>query len=202
MEIKHIKLSPKRGGNGFISSYSINIGTKEARECFRLDSEPDAPTVKILDPANRQIIIRVKQYTLTPLILETVCSHASLSRELNRKLSQTPSVPDPDTGVYRPADSELLSQTRAHDEAYYSYLLALPLEALTDLITLMCMGRDRDADLSLAPEQRFLQYWLQLEQYGSFSLGSDALAGQLMYNLDLDQYLQRGLTLMEARQDS
>lgn len=197
MEIKQIKLSPKRGGNGFVSSYSINIGAKEARDHFRLDEDPDAVFIKVLDPDAQQIIIRPKCFTLTPQVLDQVCSHAALSLDMNRKLARSPSVPDPDTGVYRPADDELLQQARDHDEAYYAYLLTLPIEALTDLVTLMCMGRDRDVDMALSPQHRFLSYWQQLEQYGSFTLGSDALAGQLMYNLELADYLRKGLSLME-----
>ena len=197
MEIKQIKLSPKRGGNGFVSSCSINIGAREARDCFRLEEEPDAVFIKLLDPEARQIIIQPKRFTLTPQVLKQVCSHAELSLDMNRRLSRSPAVADPDTGVYRPSDGELLRQARAHDEVYYTYLLALPTEALTDLVTLMCMGRDKDVDTELPPARRFLSYWQQLEQYGSFTLGSDALAGQLMYNLELAEYLRKGLKLME-----
>lgn len=200
MEIKQIRLSPKRGGNGFISSYSVNIGTREARECLLSDSESMPPVIKILDPENRQIILRLKQYTLTPGILDEVCAHASLSKSLSDRLLENPVRLDPQTGVYQAEDQSLLQQARTHDEVYYSYLLSLPAETLTDLMTLMCMGRDQDVDLSLPQLQRFLTYWQQLEQYGSFSLGSDALASQLMYNQRLADYLRNGLALMEIKQ--
>lgn len=32
MEVKDIKLSPKRGNGGHITSYTFNIGSKEARD--------------------------------------------------------------------------------------------------------------------------------------------------------------------------
>lgn len=196
MEIKQIKLSPKRGGNGFISSYSINIGAREARECFHFDGELSLPLVKVLDPEHGQIVLRLKQFTLTPQLLEDICSHAERSRELQQKLALDPPRLDPQTGVYRSTDVSLQQQIDDHDSTYYAYLLSLPQEALTDLVTLMCIGRDRDVDESLPPIQRFLRYWQLMEQYGSFTLGSDALAGQLMYNLELAQYLRQGLTLI------
>ena len=40
MEIKKIKMSPKKGGNGFVSSYSVNIGSNEARECGLVEPFP------------------------------------------------------------------------------------------------------------------------------------------------------------------
>ena len=39
MEIKEIRLSPKRGGHGHITSYSVNLGSAEARLCGFLDSD-------------------------------------------------------------------------------------------------------------------------------------------------------------------
>jgi hypothetical protein len=39
MKIRTIKLSPKKGGNGFVSSYTINIGSDEARECGFIKDE-------------------------------------------------------------------------------------------------------------------------------------------------------------------
>lgn len=197
MEIKQIRLSPKRGGNGFISSYSVNIGAREARDCFHFDGELSHPLVKVLDPEHGQIILRLKQFTLTPQLIGEVCRFAEQSRDLHRRLAQDPPKLDPEAGVYRSSDTALQQQIDAHDSAYYSYLLALPQEALTDLVTLMCMGRDRDVDRSLPSMQRFLRYWQLMEQYGSFTLGSDALAGQLMYNLELAEYLRAGLALME-----
>ena len=193
MEIKQIRLSPKRGGNGFVSSYSINIGAKEARECFGLKAGEDPVFVKLLDPEAGQIIIRPKGFTLTQQVLERVCAFAEQSLKLHRMLEPVRTHP---SEVDSASDETHHQQIRSHDEDYYSYLVNLPLEALTDLITLLCMGRDADVDLTLPPAQRFLRYWQQLEQYGSFTLGSDALAGQLMYNLELETYLKKGLTLM------
>jgi len=63
MEIKPIKLSPKKNGYGHISSYSINIGATEARKCGFVDSDGNMlPIQKIIDTANNQIIIKLKEY--------------------------------------------------------------------------------------------------------------------------------------------
>lgn len=58
MKTKPIKLSPKKGGNGYISSYTINIGVAEAKECGLLDDKGNPlPVVKKIDRDNKQIII-------------------------------------------------------------------------------------------------------------------------------------------------
>ncbi len=59
--IKPIKLSPKRGGHGHITSYSINIGSAEARECGFVDVDGTQVLLeKFVDPENKEIIIRIK----------------------------------------------------------------------------------------------------------------------------------------------
>lgn len=61
MEIKSIKLSPKRGGHGHVTSYSVNIGSAEARECGFIDPQGEQQEIeKIVDTDNHQIIIRLK----------------------------------------------------------------------------------------------------------------------------------------------
>lgn len=198
MEIKHIRLSPKRGGNGFISSFSINIGSKEARECGMMDDDPAKVIIKLIDPENRQIIIRVKALAITRPVLEQVMEYAAASEAYSRQLLSQPTLQDPDTGICRVSDEALLARARAHDESYFRLLLSLPLETLTDIMTLMCMGRDQDVNIALPPLDRFLNYWQQLEQYGCFSLGADALASQLMYNQRLCDYLRSGAAYLEG----
>lgn len=56
MIVKPIKLSPKKGNYGHITSYTINIGSAEARECgFTGDN---VQLEKIVDTQNKQIIIK------------------------------------------------------------------------------------------------------------------------------------------------
>lgn len=52
---------PKKGGNGYLSSFSVNIGVAEARACGMLgpDGQP-AALEKIIDPESKSVIIRVK----------------------------------------------------------------------------------------------------------------------------------------------
>lgn len=58
---KDIKLSPKRGGHGHITSYSVNIGSAEARECGFVDADGNQlPLEKFIDFENHEIVIRIK----------------------------------------------------------------------------------------------------------------------------------------------
>ena len=62
MLIKPIKLSPKKSGNGYVSSYTVNIGSTEALNCGFIDPEGNVlPTEKVIDTENKQIIIRLKE---------------------------------------------------------------------------------------------------------------------------------------------
>ncbi len=55
---KPIKLSPKRGNYGHITSYTINIGSAEARDCgFTADG---VQLEKIVDTQKKQIIVKIK----------------------------------------------------------------------------------------------------------------------------------------------
>ncbi len=61
MTVKNIRLSPKKGGNGYISSYSINLGVSEVKECGFIDEDGNPlPIEKYIDTENNQIIIRIK----------------------------------------------------------------------------------------------------------------------------------------------
>jgi hypothetical protein len=62
MERKDIKLSPKKGGNGYVSSFSVNIGISEAKQCgFIAADNILLPIEKLIDSENNQIIIRIKK---------------------------------------------------------------------------------------------------------------------------------------------
>lgn len=55
MTVKPIKLSPKRGNHGHITSYTINIGSAEARECGF--TEDGVQLEKVVDLDRKEIII-------------------------------------------------------------------------------------------------------------------------------------------------
>lgn len=58
---KDIKLSPKKGGHGHVTSYSVNLGSAEVRLCEFLQKDGTPACIeKVVDPENKQIIIRVK----------------------------------------------------------------------------------------------------------------------------------------------
>lgn len=59
MESKPIKLSPKKGGNGYVSSYSVNLGIKEVQACgfFSADGTP-LPLEKVIDVESGRIILQ------------------------------------------------------------------------------------------------------------------------------------------------
>lgn len=62
METKNIKLSNKKDGYGNISSYTINIGANEAKECGFINKEGNKLELeKVLDYDNKQIIIKIKE---------------------------------------------------------------------------------------------------------------------------------------------
>lgn len=61
MEVKPIKLSPKKGGNGYISSYTVNLGCSEIRDVGFIDIDGNLlPVEKLIDTDNKEIIIRLK----------------------------------------------------------------------------------------------------------------------------------------------
>jgi hypothetical protein len=60
--IKPIKLSNKKNGKGYVTSYSVNLGTAEIRNCGFIGADGNPMDLeKVIDTENRQIIIRVKK---------------------------------------------------------------------------------------------------------------------------------------------
>jgi len=56
---KDVTLSPKKCGAGTVTSYSVNIGPKEARTCgFMNESGEPYKLKKIIDEENQQIILK------------------------------------------------------------------------------------------------------------------------------------------------
>lgn len=54
-------LSPKKNGKGYITSYSINIGSAEARSVNFIDSDGKPLELeKIIDETNKKITIQLK----------------------------------------------------------------------------------------------------------------------------------------------
>lgn len=61
LDTKAIKLSPKRGGHGHVTSYSVNLGSAEVREAGFLDADGvPLPVEKYIDKENHAIIIQLQ----------------------------------------------------------------------------------------------------------------------------------------------
>lgn len=61
MYTKPIKLSKKKSGSGYVTSYTVNIGSAEARECGFVSPEGlPFELEKVVDTENNQITIRRK----------------------------------------------------------------------------------------------------------------------------------------------
>ncbi len=59
---KDIRLSPKKNGKGYLTSYSVNLGTAEIKDIGFLDENNNiVPLEKIIDEENKQIVIRIKK---------------------------------------------------------------------------------------------------------------------------------------------
>lgn len=59
---KDIHLSPKKNGKGYLTSYSVNLGTAEIKDVGFLDENNNiVPLEKIIDEENKQIVIKIKK---------------------------------------------------------------------------------------------------------------------------------------------
>ena len=195
MEIKKIKLSAKRGGNGYVSSYSVNIGSNEARTCGLVSAEHQILLCKVVDDKNEQIIIKPKRYTLTNETVQSVISTADQLRKISDlQLGSVPCViqglidisdiPEPDEDVRR-AEAEL-----------ERVLMDLSYEEVTDLVTLMLIGREDDADLTLEGPERFLDSGGYLSERGVFN-AKESLVDYMVEKMPLPEYLRKGLEILE-----
>ena len=75
--------------------------------------------------------------------------------------------------------------------------MSLPLETITDIMTLMYIGRDREVDMTLPSLERFIDYWSYLADIGCFSNDTHALVSQIMEKLPLAKYLQDGVDILK-----
>jgi len=206
MKFRKIKLSPKKGGNGFISSYSVNIGSDEAKECgFILESKKYPYIVKCIDLENEQIIIRKKKLSVDTTTINTVMH---LALEFNR-LDEDMMLDVPsEEGLINLADIPDVSPTstnskvRAVHEAenlLRDYLWSLPDEAVIDITILMWMGRNHDYNKSLKGEQRFIEYWASVCDSPVFD---DRKAGVIEYLIEkspLAEYIKGGLNAIDKK---
>ena len=57
-----MKLVPKKGGNGYVSSYTANISLNAARRCGFIAQDGQSHELEVVEvPEDRVIIIKIKQ---------------------------------------------------------------------------------------------------------------------------------------------
>ena len=55
-------LSKKKNGKGYVTSYTLNIGSKEARDLGFINQDGDSKQIeKIIDIENKVLIVKVKE---------------------------------------------------------------------------------------------------------------------------------------------
>ena len=74
-------------------------------------------------------------------------------------------------------------------------LMSLSYEEITDLVTLMLIGADKDADMTLDRAKRFLDYWAYLSDGNLFN-SKESMIAYMMEKRPLAQYLQSGLDIL------
>ena len=202
IRIRKIKLSPKKGGNGFVSSYSVNIGSDEAKECGLItDSEKNPLIIKFIDPEQKCVIIQVKRITFNLEIIEHIIL---LSRDADRfNEIMMSKIPEEDRGrlfaipdVSPDSDNPDGRNVYEADKKLRDYLFSLPLEMITDIMTLMYIGRDQDADESLEAEEKFLNYWEYLYDANCFDDDLYSLVTHIADKAPLYEYLKDGLRII------
>ena len=191
MKIERVKLSPKKGGNGYTSSFSLSIGLREAELCSLINGK----IIKIIDEKNQQIVFRAKRFTVTDEVLENVYRYKRAEAEESNCQEDGLTYDEMMKAYFDRVTG--ITKHPAWD-AFYDYLTQLPIEVLADLVLLMYMGRDFNADLKIAPgEKRFLDYF---EYYGDIVLGKEkeVLVDILMSKSPLVRYLMSGIRVMNA----
>lgn len=206
MHIETVKLSPKKGGNGYVSSFSFSVGSKEAAACGLIGKR----VIKIIDEVNGIVSFKAKQFTVNQQIVDEVIRLKKNERIENDEISDqyTDKWERPSGAVgrrwsYRDMTKLFLDEVsgkvmRPRRQQLEKYLLNLPIETLADLTLLMYLGRDYQIDMNTEPgEERFLSYY---DSYSYIVIGSDAsiLANKIMEKTPLAKYLETGLQLLNA----
>lgn len=186
MKIEAIKLSPKKAGNGYTSSYSVSIGRREIEICELSNKR----IIKCIDGENCQIVIRAKKYSLNIDIIQRVCKLKRMENKNSKKFGSQPIKAMWNSWI---ADKETMSKNELR-----SYLSTLSMESIMDLVLLMYMGREFDVDMQQEPgEERFLEFY---DRYGDIVLGQEkaTLISVLLGKEPLSIYLESGLRLLCA----
>lgn len=205
MKLSRITLSPKKAGNGFISSYSVNIGSLEAKACGLLNDGDENPiTVKLVDEDSGQISIYTKKITFTKEMIMEIINLASEYNALSEKVMEGIRNSDGGAnladvyGAFHDLENQNARKASKAERKLKEYMRTLSFETVTDVATLMCIGRDQDYNKSLSPEQRFLDYWAYLSDSTSvFRDEKESLINYIIAKAPLAEYLLSGLDVIK-----
>lgn len=181
----------------------MNIGSNEAKECGLVgEHEADVVVVKLIDKDKQEITIRCKRCTLTEKLVHSVIRKSEQLRQYHRELDDSLThggriikVSDIST-IFMDTDNEYVSRVHDATKELEDYLLSLPLETITDLMTLMYIGRDRDADMKLSSADRFTDYWSYLASCGCFANSAYNIVDHMLEKGPLPDYLRRGYEIL------
>lgn len=194
MKIKRIYLSQKRGGNGYISGFSVSIGKNEAQACGFIQNDRPLLMCKIVDEEKGQIIIKPKRISISKELIKRVIQLADnrYSESLQsgvtiwsaKEIWENFMVRHKCETVNLPAEQALLD-----------FLLGLSIEEISDLATLMNIGRNYDANINLPSVDRFIAYWEYISPLIPDSF--EELVEYLMEKLPLAEYLRKGVLFVK-----
>lgn len=198
MSLESIKLSPKKNGKGYVSSYSVNISTKEAQDCNLIGKR----LIKIVDRSQAEIVIKAKQYTLTIEMLQKLAELKELEKEEARQIDD---LNHPGKRAWSMEELRRNFERRqqgiikqpAHDNLE-AFLLSLSMENVVDLVLMMYLGRDMDCDMNTSPgEERFLEFY---DRYNYIVSGveKDELVDIILEQEPLLMYLRMAYRLLNA----
>ena len=198
MSIEAIKLSPKKNGKGYVSSYSVSISGKEAMDCQMVGKQ----IIKIIDPDRGEIIIKAKQLTLTIEILRKIVELKELEKEeskyINSLYCSDSMAMTASAALMMFADEQAGKLERPAYKKLEAYLLSLSMENIVDLALMMYLGRDMDCNMDTNPgEDRFLEFY---DRYDDIVCGKskDELVDIILEKTPLLMYLRTGYRLLSA----
>ena len=196
MPVESIKLSPKKNGKGYVSSYSVSISSREAQECSLVGK----PVIKIIDSNSGEIIIKAKGFTVTLEMLRKIVELKELAKEeyerISRKYHANPKVHTMAEVLNRFLDEQSGKIQYPAYERLEAYVLSLSMENVIDLALMMYLGRDMDCDMNTQPgEDRFLEFY---DRYNGIVCGrsKEELVDMVLEKSPLLMYLRNGYRLL------
>ena len=194
MKIKRIYLSQKRGGNGYISSFSVSIGKNEAQSCGFIQDDRPLLMCKSIEDENGQIIIKPKRISISKDLIEKAIQLAdnwySESLQSGVTIWNAKEIWG-DFMVRHKCETVNLPA----EQALLDFLLGLSIEEISDLATLMNIGRNYDANINLPSVDRFIDYWEYISPLIPDSF--EELVEYLMEKLPLAEYLRKGVLFVK-----